>query len=714
MSLAQTPSRLWWTAEEIAGAALPDMPASRQGVEAMMKRLDWRGNPELARRRDGKGGGWEYSWQLFPMRAQRKLLSAAAPAAVQPEPLSRDEVWAWFEALPEVVKDKARARLAVLQQVEALEGLPSMGRHNAICAVARQCHIGTRTIWGWFALIEGIRPDDRLARLAPRNRARVEPVKTSEIDPEFFEVLKADYLRLGGPPFADSYRRAVRVARSKGWETVPERTARRAMDRRVSELTQVLARKGVEALKRHFPSQVRDKTSMHALEAVNADFHKFDVFVAWPSPAGLEPQILRPQMVAFQDIYSGRILSWRVDVAPNATAVQLAAGDMIEEWGIPDHIVLDNGREFAAKAITGGAATRYRFKVKEDDVPGLFVSLGCQIHWASPYHGQAKPIERAFRDMARSIALDPRFDGAYTGNKPDAKPENYGSRAVSLETFLTVLAEGIEEHNTRIGRRSEVAFGRSFAEVFEESYRTAPIRKATAAQRRLWLLGAEGLRSDRKTGAVWFKENEFWADWMHAHAGARLIVRFDPANFWDGLHVYALDGRYLGHAPVRQRVGFFDMEEARTLARARSAWLQAERAALKAQRRLTAAELGGFLDAAAPVPPEAPIEAKVVKPVFGKATARAMPPAEAPAIAEAQATLIADFAARRAASQPQPSPEEESSREMFRRALEIERRMAAGEAVTPAQREWLSSVQTTSAYRGERMLWEEMGDAIFG
>jgi len=43
---------------------------------------------------------------------------------------------------------------------------------------------------------------------------------------------------------------------------------------------------------------------------------------------------------------------------------------------------------------------------------GLFTSLGCQIHFATPYHGQAKPIERAFRDMAKSIELDPRFAGA--------------------------------------------------------------------------------------------------------------------------------------------------------------------------------------------------------------------------------------------------------------------------------------------------------------
>lgn len=705
MTQAPAPAQAWWTADEIAAAALPDMPGTKRGVNVLAERLGWRGNAELARRREGKGGGWEYSWRLFPARAQRKLLAAAAPAEAKPV-MDRDEAWTWFEALPEDVKDKARARLAVIQQVEALEPIPGMGRHNAVCAVAKQAHVGARTIWGWFALIDGIRADDRLPFLAPRHRAAPERPRAKDCDPEFFAVLKGDFLRLEAPPFTDCYRRAVRIAEKQGWAVLPERTMRRRLDAEVSEVSQILARQGVEAVKRRFPVQVRDKTALVALEAVNADFHKFDVFVRWP-----DGQILRPQMVAFQDIYSGRILSWRIDVSPNSTAVLLAAGDMIETWGIPSHVLLDNGREFAAKAITGGAATRYRFKVKEDDIPGLFTGLGCTIHWATPYSGQSKPIERAFRDLCQSIAKDPRFAGAYTGNRPDAKPENYGSKAVDLEAFLGVVAEGIEEHNTRQGRRSEVAWGRSFAEVFEESFATAPIRRATEAQRRLWLMGAEGLRAHTQTGAVWFQGNEFWAEWMQPLAGQRVIIRFDPAAFWDGVHVYSADNAYLGHAPVRQKVGFFDADEARAHARTRRAWLNAERARLAALQAYTAAQIGQSLDALE-IAARPAVEAKVVRGTFGKgaAPASARPQADTEDFSAAQAAVVADLAARRAA---QPASEE-TSRDRFKRALELERALEAGTAVTREQEVWLSVYQTSSEYRSERSLWTDFGDAIFG
>ncbi len=707
------PTQQWWTADEIAAARLPDLPGTRRGVNLLAEKQNWRGSPGLARRRRGKGGGWEYSWRLFPSTAQRRLLEAVV-APVQPVRPDRDEAWTWYEALPADVRARAEARLLAIQQVEALE--PAIGKFLAVEQVARLQGVGARTVWSWFELIEGVRTDDRLPYLAPRHRARATTCRAGsrikDCDPEFFDLIKSDYLRLEAPSFSDCYRRSCRIAKAKGLEVLPERTMRRRLDRAVSRATQVLARRGIDAVKRLYPTQVRDKTALVAMEAVNADFHKFDVFVRWPAARGEAPQIIRPQMVAFQDIHSGRILSWRIDVSANSTAVLLAAGDMIADWGIPGHVVLDNGREFAAKAITGGTSTRYRFKVKDDDIPGLFTALGCEIHWAQPYSGQSKPIERAFRDMCGSIAKDPRFAGAWTGNRPDAKPENYGSKAIDLEKFLAVVAEGIEEHNTRQARRSEVAWGRSFAEVFDESYATQPIRKATEAQRRLWLLGAEGLRADSVNGRIRFQGNEFWADWMQEIAGDRVVIRFDPAEFWSGLHVYAADGAYLGHAPCLVKAGFFDMDEARAHSRNRAAWLTAERKALEAHRRYRASDIGEALDAIAPSDPVKP-DAKVVRAEFGKPVAPARTTASgagSDAIAEAQAGIVADLASRRT----ETAPAEETPRERFRRALEIERRAERGAPVTTEQQRWVSVYQSTPEYRAERMLWEERGDAIFG
>ena len=699
------PDQEWWTAEEIAASGLPDLPASKRGVNTLAERQNWRADPVFARRRQGRGGGWEYSWKLFPLAAQTRLLKQADPARPEEGLGDRDEAWRWFEELPEAAKTKARERLEVIRKVEALE--PTLSRYLAVHQIASLEGIAARTIWNWLGRVEGLRADDRLPHLAPRHRAVKRQVERLAYDPEFFDWLKSDYLRPAGPSFSSCYRRAVRQAQKHGWAWLPERTMRRRFDELVSMPTQELARKGIEALKRLYPAQTRDKTALRAMEVVNADFHKFDVFVRWPG----ETRPVRPQMVAFQDVYSGRILSWRLDLTANSTAVMLAAGDMIEDWGLPEHVVLDNGREFAAKLITGGTPNRFRGKVREEDIPGLLVALGCQIHWTTPYSGQSKPVERAFRDMCDAIAKDPRFDGAWTGNRPDAKPEDYGRHAVPLEKFLQVVAEGIEEHNLRQGRRSEVAWGRSFAEVFAESYEQSPIRKATEAQRRLWLLGAEGLRAQSRTGLVKFMGNEYWAAWMHDIAGQRVIARFDPADLHAGIHVYGADNAYLGHAPCKLKGGFLSIEDARAHSRARNEWIKAERRALAAHRKLTARELGADLDAL-PGTETAPIEAKVVRPVFDRRPRPQPAPAPDPALESAQAAVIADLDARRRRDQqPQAS---ETERERFARALELQGRITSGEPLAPEQERWLRMYSSTSEFRAQRMLFEEFGEAYLG
>lgn len=144
----------------------------------------------------------------------------------------------------------------------------------------------------------------------------------------FMELLTSLYLRLEAPKFKDCYRDALRVAKSKGWTTVHERTAIRRIEKDVPRVTTVFAREGLKGLMRCFPAQIRDRSGLHALEAVNADCHKIDVFVEWP-----DGTINRPQIIAFQDLYSNKMLSWRVDHDPNKVMVMAAFGELIENWG---------------------------------------------------------------------------------------------------------------------------------------------------------------------------------------------------------------------------------------------------------------------------------------------------------------------------------------------------------------------------------------------
>ncbi len=705
MSIA--PNQEWWSAAEIADAALPDMPTTKRRVNDMASRLGWSESPTFARRRAGRGGGWEYHWTLFPSRAQALLLSQTKDApASDPRP-DRDEAWTWFEQLPDGPKAKAREHLRIIQLAEAFEAGGST-RHLAVIDAARQSGVSPRSVWNWLDLISGVRADDRLPYLAPRHRIGQRSKRATAIDPRFAELIKADYLRPEQPSFKSVYDRCVRVAQAEGLETVPLHTAQRWLKRTVSTTAMVYARKGYEALKRMRPSQTRDKTAMHALEGVNGDFHRFDVFVRFPASSDGQPEeVVRPQMCAFQDIYSGMILSHRLDRTPNSHCVQLTIGEMIENWGIPEHVLLDNGREFAAKLITGGSKTRYRFKVKEDDPSGLLTSLGCEIHWALPYSGQSKPIERAFRDMCDRIAKHPAFAGAYTGNRPDAQPENYGETAVPLAVFKAILDEEIAAHNARPDRRSEVAYGRSFADVFEESYANAPIRKATAEQRRLWLMGAEGIKANTTTGQINFMGNRYWADWMSEIAGQKVVARFDRQALWDGIHVYSTADAYLGFAPCLVKAGFFDMDDARATAKANKKWRNAQKAELEAYRQLTVQDVASALSNITPDTPSEPVEAKVVRPVFEAAKPQKSAPVSAK-VAQTQTALIADLDSRRT-SKTERAPD---GRDNFVRARQLEADLAADKPVTKQQQVWLAGYQTTAEYRTWASMVADFGEDV--
>lgn len=699
------PRQIWWNAKELAYARLPGLPGSPRGIDKHAKTRGWRNRHGLARRRSALGGGWEYHWTLLPDAARRRLL-ADAPAEDAPETKDRQGFWDAFESLPDRAKETARARLRALDEAERLAAT-GITLKLAVAQVARAQAIGASTIWRWLSLVEGVAQEDRLAYLAPRH-GRAASRTTGAVDPRFFDQLKGDFLRLAQPSFTASYRRTERVAKAKGWPVPGERLARRHLDREVPKSVQIYARQGWTGLQRHFPPQIRDRRDMVALQHLNADCHRWDVFVRWPG----HDTPVRPHVIAFQDTYSGKILSWRIDLTPNKVAVMEAFGEVVETYGLPQECLFDNGMEFANKWLTGGAQHRFRFKLRDDEALGVLEQLGIKMHFATPGHGQAKPIERAFRDFADDIAKDPRFEGAYTGNSPTAKPENYGNSAVPLDLFLQVVEEGIAAHNAREGRRGQTAQGRSFDRVFAESYATAPVRKATEAQRRLWLMGQETRKLDKKTGAVTLFKNAYYSPWMLPHAGEEVVVRFAPENLHGAVYIYAKDGRYLGEAACRAPVGFRDMASARDDGRETAQIKRAHKRYLDAIRP-KAGDVAAHLDAARPEAGDDP-EARVVRPAFGTRKGAPAVPGQAPALdreaAAAEAVELQAFKARKRAKTP-ALPTKHDPYVDAKWALRVEAALRGGEAVGDAEKERLRAIQETPEYRAFSRLQKHAGDA---
>lgn len=701
------------SAKELTGLPLDDEGGQWPGTErGVLKRTIALG---IEKRRRPGTKAWEYLVSALPEITQTALYQrqiraeqAAKIAAERKEQATTrattpDELWAWYDRRPGSLKDEAAHRLVIVQALAAAleDGQPLA---LARCAIAAEHGVSDNTLHRWWQRVKDHQRHDWLPLLVPHTTGRT---ATAPCANEAWEFFKADYLRLEQPSAAACYQRLQRAAAEHGWGVPSLKTLLRRI-RKLPATVRILTREGENALLRTYPAQQRTVQALCALEWINGDGYQHNVFVRWP-----DGSIARPKTWFWQDVYSRMLLAYRTDTTEHTELVRLSFGDLVERYGIPGHATIDNTRAAANKWMTGGVANRYRFKIKEEEPLGVFAQLGVQVHWTSVFkgkgHGQAKPIERAFGvgGMGEMVDKHPAFSGAWTGNNPQAKPEDYGRRAVPIDTFNKVLADEVRAFNARTGRRTEICGGvLSFEAAFNESYQRATITKARADQRRLWLLAAEHVTVQRDgsvtldAGAlVGQGRNRYYSGALLEWAGHGIVVRFDPQSLHGEVYCYHPDGRYIDAAVCIENAGFGDADAGREHSRARRSFMKAAKEQAAAEQRMDALETARYL----PVTPESEVpHATVIRPVFE-------PPPRTPhqdpcAKAQAQATLAA------ARAQPAPVAELVPPPEKYRRWLALDARIrAAGDdlsAFTEWEKYWHQSYPNCAEYRTQKLMYD--------
>lgn len=587
--------REWFSAAELADLALPGLPGDKRSIARRAREERWAAQTGeagelMARPRRGRGGGIEFHASVLPAAARIELARRGVLQPVAEVAPDNGGGWAWFERQSAKVRAEAERRMGVVAGIEAMLAA-GMTKSAAVAEASGRHSVGMATLWSWLAMVEGVPAADRLPALAPR---RTGGGRKADMAEDLWLIFRSDYLRPAEPTLTSCYRRTAAIAAERGWAMPSERTFRRRLEREIDPAVLMLRRKGDEALRRSVPATRRTVEQLHAMEWVNIDGHRFDVFVMPPAGVKDRTKPIRPTMVAIQDVRSSKILAWRVGETESAALARLAFADCFRDHGVPSHALLDNGRGFASKWITGGTANRFRFKVKPEEPTGLLTQLGIEVHWALPFRGQSKPIERAFRDLCDTIAKHPAMDGAYTGNSPTNKPHDYGKRAIGWDEFVAHVARGIAEHNARLGRRGRDYAGRSFDQVFAESYAAANVKMASQAQLRMALLAADQKRVNRQTGEIELFGNRYWSPECGALRGQLVTVRFDPDNLHTTVHLYSQDGTFLTTADNVADNGWGDVAGAKASARRVSDLRRRTREQLELERLHSAEELAAM------------------------------------------------------------------------------------------------------------------------
>jgi hypothetical protein len=464
----------------------------------------------------------------------------------------------------------------------------------------------------------------------------------------------------------------------------------------------VYLREGEAGLVKLFPAQQRTVEELHALQWINGDGYQHNVFVKLPNG-----DITRMKTWFWQDVYSRKILAYRVDESENTDTIRASFGDVVDQFGIPEHVTIDNTRAAANKWMTGGVPNRYRFKVKEDDPLGLLPTLGIKVHWTSVIggkgHGQAKPIERAFGvgGLGEYVDKHPAFRGAYTGPNPMAKPENYGSKAIDIDTFLSVLEQEIIAWNAKPNRRTEVAGGeKSYDQVFIESYKNAVIRTANEEQRRMWLLMAEAIKVQKDGtftldagSATGQGKNRYHNPELFEFTGHKVTVRFDPQALHETVYVYTLDNRYICQANCIEATGFGDTEAARSFNKHRTRFIKASKLAAKAEVAMDALEVAEMLPQA-PQPEVA--NPKIVRPLRAEPKVGRVAPQ--PQYSEQD---ISDFESfQQEFNQPaQVLPQTDDPRARYQRWQNLNKRLHEGQQLQPEDQKFWAMYQKGSEFK---------------
>lgn len=167
----------------------------------------------------------------------------------------------------------------------------------------------------------------------------------------------------------------------------------------------------------------RDTKSVAVMELVQGDGHTFDCFVKYTYPNG-KVKAIKPKLLAWVDTRSRVIVGDVMCIEANAQVTKQSVLNVLYGYGTPEFLLIDNGKEYTAKELTG-RKRKERFNIEVDDaLLGFYKSIGIEYDIRClPYQPWKKgQIERFFETVCNMFTK--WFDsyvGTLTGSKTSAK-----------------------------------------------------------------------------------------------------------------------------------------------------------------------------------------------------------------------------------------------------------------------------------------------------
>lgn len=538
------------------------------------------------------------SWAQAIYYAQHVNLAPGGWAPEERRELPHDEaevLWRRFEDASANLKARAQRDAEACHLWQHLKA-QAMPNPEALSEVQARYGIGKSAIYEKISRIKGYDPLHWPALLLGQWTG--DNAKRAEWNDEAWRFFLRNAL-VPNCRIKTAWKRTEREARLRGWGGIPSYdTARRDFEALPHDVV-TLIKEGETALKVKAPTARRDYTSLALHEVWSLDGRRKDLMVFdGKGRHGPEGRVFRLWILAIQEVRSRMLIGYALGGALNADLVRAAFLDAIKRTGnlIPRGIQLDNGMENAAKEITGGAPWRRRGKVMDDEIIGLFPLLDIDVQWATVAHGQAKPVERLFGTLANMAETRPEFRGAYCGNSPEARPEEWDiSKAVPVELVEQVLREEIHAYH-RTPHRGQGMCGKSPLQVYtEEIIRPGlAVRRITEAQARLCAYSAAPI-TIRRDASFTILGAAYRSDATARLAPGRgYYARYNPHDLSEPVYVYRQE-KLLCEAERIELTAWRDKNGCKSHMKRKAAYTKAVKAQEEALRALAGTDTKEYL-----------------------------------------------------------------------------------------------------------------------
>lgn len=451
-------------AQEIADAGarlkLRAMPQTKQGVIDYITRNGWAGLPDnLRRKREGRGGGWEYHVSLLPDALQAALQAEHSRAIVlvtQEEQKTREiakrEVLSTAD-LTARQREVMVARSAVLSAIEMYEISNGASRRQAVLAFVDhpdafdvsdriratandrgngKVSVSRATLYEWFKLRDG----HGVAALAPL------PTKEQQEVPSWFWRYLRFYARPQKPSLTDALTEFKKALPAHIMP--PNYDQVRRLMARLGNVEKHRGREGSLTLKSRMAYTLRSTDDLLPGCIYTADGKTFDAEVQHP----IHGQPFRPEITSIVDVATRRCVGFSFGLAENTIGVVDALRHACEQRGIPAIFYVDRGPGF-------------KNDVLDNQLTGVTERLGITKLHSLPQNSQARGIIERFngsvwnplaKEFETYIGADMDRQArqrSFKATRKDLKLLGTSSRLPSWQEFLSACANAVASYNAK-------------------------------------------------------------------------------------------------------------------------------------------------------------------------------------------------------------------------------------------------------------------------